>query len=110
MAAFVAGSTMPLSFAFEENATSANATSTPTPVIISTEGSISFLELDSQSPSMRLDSPDGHSWILEIDRATTTIWKKGRALSLRELKVGDRVKARHLTRKGKKIVKSIEVL
>ena len=100
---------IPSASAYEAEALTASSTSTATPAILSTEGSISLLERHPHTTSLKLTLPDGSSGMFELDHSTT-FWKNGQALALDQLKVGDRVKVRHLLKKGREIVKSIEVI
>ena len=110
VALWMMSSMMSPAFAVERNAVPVSSTSIATPPITSTEGSITLLNLKSRKPHLTLTAADGSSWALEINRATTTVWKKGQNLTLSQLKIGDQIKVRHLTKKGKHVAKSIEVL
>ena len=96
-------------YALEQNTMPAGSTFKTTPPVISTEGSISSVDLGSPTPSVVLTMAGGGSQTFQLG-PTTTIWKSGQALTAAQLKVGDRVKVRHMTRNSKEIVKSVEVL
>ena len=100
---------IPSALAYESDVLPASSTSTATPAITSTEGSISLLEKHPHTTSLKLTLSDGSSGTFELNHSTT-FWKNGQALTLDQLKVGNRVKVRHLLKKGREIVKSIEVI
>ncbi len=96
-------------FGLEKTVAPVSSTVKATPLIASMEGSIGALDVKSQTPSLRLILTGGRSRSLELDRATT-VWKDRQALTLDRLKVGDRVKIRHMTKNGRQMAKSIEIL
>ena len=107
--ALVLGATLPSGFALEPRVKPPALTSTPTPPITSTDGSVSALDLTGQTPRLTLTGTGGRSWTFHLDRSTT-VWKGGQSLALNQLKVGERVRVRHRSKGGKKVVKSIEIL
>ena len=109
MGALALGATIPQGFALESNAKPVALTSTATPPVTSTDGSINTLELTSQTPHLTFTGTDGHSLTLEIERSTTVL-KSGQSFSLNQLKAGERIRVRHMRKRGREVVKSIEAL
>lgn len=96
-------------FGLEKTVAPVSSTLKATPLIASTEGSVSALDVKSRPPSLRLVVAGGGSRSLELDRATT-IWKDHQVLTVGHLRVGDRVKVRHMTKNHRQVAKSIEIL
>ena len=54
-----------------EQAAPTSSTSTPTPQIMSAEGTVAALDLQSQAPSLQLTAADGKVWSLSLDPQAT---------------------------------------
>jgi len=88
-------------------ATPASSSSTPTPQISSAEGSISAIDL--QTNSLNLTTADGKIWTLALDPKTTLVWKGTEQAKLDNLKVGEKVKVRYVAKEGKQLARSVDI-
>jgi len=93
-----------------ENATPLGAISRPTPPIITVEGSITELDLESDTPSLSLVARDGHETDLQLDRSSTIVWKKHKKVKLSDLKTGVKVKVRYMEKHKKLLAKTIDIV
>ncbi len=70
-----------------------------------TEGTISALDV--KANTLALSTADGKSTDVSIKGAS--VWKAGKKVTAADLKVGDAVSVRHVTKNGKQVAKSIEI-
>lgn len=88
-------------------AQSASTTATPSPEVA---GSITMLDLNSATPTVRLSGGDGRVWTFALDPKNTSVWKEGRMVKVDELTQGQSVKIRYATMGGKDLAQSIRIL
>ncbi len=88
-------------------ATPTSSTSTATPQVTSAEGTISSVDLPTNT--LKLAGADGKSWTLTLDPAATTVWRGKTVGTLAQLKAGERAEVRYVAKDGKSVVKSVEV-
>lgn len=100
---------VPSAWAAESSASTAKsaAVAVPAPVLMTAEGSVS--ELDLKAGTLKLIDAAGKSWTMGIETPGTAVWKETKFVSLAELKAGDRVKVRYVTKNGKAIARSIDI-
>ena len=85
-----------------------NISSKAAAAIISTEGAVLSLDLDAQTPILRLDQ-DGRQSMIYVNKSTP-VWKDGVSVGLETVKPSQKVRVRHRTKGGKEVAKSIEVV
>ena len=85
------------------------ATSAPTPVISTSEGTVSSLDVNSATPWIKITDAAGKEWTIMIDPASSSVWRGGNKVSWADIKVGDHVKVRHTDKNGKAVVKTVEI-
>lgn len=114
MAVVLLGGTAGVALAAEEGSSmpqpaSTSASSTPTPQILSAEGTISALDLQAASPSLQLTAADGKVWNVAVEPQATMVWRNGQMAKLDQLKAGERVKVRYTEKDGRHVAKSIQL-
>ncbi len=85
-------------------------TSEPTPVINTSEGTVSSLDIRSQAPWIKAKDAAGKEWTVMIDPASSSVWKGGNKAAWVDIKAGDQVKIRHTERDGKAVAKTVEIV
>ncbi len=86
--------------------TTTTTSTTATPQIETAEGSLSSIDLITNSLTV---TAKGKILNLAIDPKATTAWKGSQPFTLNQLKLGDQVKVRYASRNGRQICKSIEI-
>ncbi len=104
LAVLIAG-IAPLVYGVEHTPIPVGSSSKATPSVEKLVGTISSVN----AQSLTLSSMDGKSSTIALDSATSA-WKMGKTLPVNDLKAGEKVKVRHMTKDGKDVAKSIEVL
>lgn len=81
-----------------------------TPVVQTTEGTVTALALDAQSvvSSINVKQADGKEAVIQIDK-TSTVWKAGQKAALADVKVNGKVKIRTTNKEGKETAKTVEI-
>ena len=82
----------------------------PTPSVDLMEGAITAIDLESETPSLKLKTAAGQESAIYLDFETSAVWKGGQELILEDLKAGQNVKVRYTESEGKKTAKTIEVV
>ena len=85
------------------------ATSAPTPVISTSEGTVSSIDVNAASPWIKIKDAAGKEWTIMIDPASSSVWKGGNKATWVDIQVGNNVKVRHTEKDGKAVVKTIEI-
>ena len=88
----------------------APASSTTAPKTARAQGSITSLNLTSQTPEIKLSASDGKLWTFGLNPKTVVVWKNGQLSKPEELKTGDRVNVRYAEKDGKNWVRAIEIV
>ncbi len=92
------------------SASPVSSTTTATPQVSTTDGSIATLDLQAPSPSLKVTMADGKSMTVAVDPKATSVWQGAAMIKLEQLKVGQSVKVRHTTKDGKEVAKSIQLV
>ncbi|OIO37699.1 MAG: hypothetical protein COT00_02420 [Candidatus Omnitrophica bacterium CG07_land_8_20_14_0_80_50_8] len=85
-------------------------TSSSTPVIRTSAGTISALEVRSAAPWLKIKDLAGKESILMIDPISSSAWRGGNKSAWAELKVGEMVKVRHTEKGGSAVIKTVEII
>ena len=72
-------------------------------------GQVAAIDLKAASPSVKISAGAGKSWTLAIDPKTVTVKQAGKAVTLDQVKVGQKVKARYTVQDGKQVISSLEL-
>ncbi len=89
--------------------TTANSVAASAEMVNSTEGTIASMDVQSAAPWIKVSS-NGSVMTIQLDAKSTTVWKAGKAMTLADLKAGDKVTVRHTAKNGKEVAKSIEIV
>ena len=87
----------------------APAISSSTPVIQSSEGTVSTLDITSSTPWLKIKDAAGKESTIMVDPASSTAWKGANKATWADVKVGDKVKVRHTEKDGKMTAKTVEI-
>lgn len=95
------------------------AATPPAPQMMTTDGSITALDLKSSMPNLKLTAADGRVWTLMLDPKRTMVWDGSRETQLDQftqgtaasrLRVGQRVKVSHRLKNGQELAENIQLL
>ncbi len=98
-----------MSFAETTPPASTAVTSAPTPVISTSEGTVSAVNTSVTAPWLKIKDAVGREWVIMIDTASSSIWRGGNQVTWTDIKVGDKAKVRHTEKEGKVFVKTVEL-
>ena len=110
-AAIAMGGVVPMGYAETAPASPAPiaVTSAPTPVINTSEGTVSALDVQSAAPWIKIKDAVGKEWTIMINPASSSAWKGGSKAAWTDVKVGDKVKVRHTEKDDKAFAKTVEI-